>query len=36
MLRILESNVDNKTDEEPNSLSQAIYHADWLKWKEAI
>ncbi len=35
-LRMLESNLDNERDDEPNSLNQAIHITDWLKWKEAI
>lgn len=30
-LRMLESNMDNKRDNKPNSLNQAMKHADWLK-----
>ena len=28
--------MDNKEDDEPNSLSQVIYCVDWPKWKEDI
>ncbi len=35
-LRMLESNVDNKRYDEPNSLNQAIHHTDWFRWKDAI
>ncbi len=35
-LRILESNMDNEGDDEPNSLNQAMHRTDWLKWKEAM
>ncbi len=30
-LRILESNIDNEGDDEPNTLKQAIRRPDWLK-----
>ena len=35
-LRMLESNVNNEGDDEPNSLKQAMHRADWPKWKEAM
>ena len=35
-LRMLESNLDNEGDDEPNSLNQAMHRTDWLKWKEAM
>ncbi len=35
-LRILESNMDNERDDEPNSLNQAMHRTDWLKWKDVI
>lgn len=30
-LRMLETNVDNEGDDEPNTLKQAMYRSDWLK-----
>ncbi len=36
ILRMLESNIDNEGDIEPNSLNQAMHRTDWLKWKEAL
>ncbi len=30
-LRMLESNVDNKGDDEPNSLNQAMHRTDWFR-----
>ena len=35
-LRMLESNVDNKGDDEPNTLKQAMHCSDWHKWKEVM
>lgn len=36
ILRLLEANVDNKEDDEPNILKQAMRRSDWPKWKEAM
>lgn len=33
---MLESNIDNKRNDEPNIFKQAICHFDWSKWKKAI
>ncbi len=35
-LRMLESNLDNEGDDEPNTPKQAIRRPDWLKWKEVM
>ena len=35
-LRMLVANVDNKGDDEPDTLKQAIRYSDWPKWKEAM
>lgn len=35
-LRMLETNVNNKSDDKPKTLKQAMHFSDWLKWKKAI
>ena len=35
-LRMLKSNLDNKRDDEPNSLSQAVHCTHWPKWEEVM
>ncbi len=35
-LRMLETNIDNKSDHKTNILQQAICRLDFLKWKETI
>ncbi len=35
-LIMLESNLDNKGDDKPNTFKQAIRRLDWLKWREAM
>lgn len=36
ILRMLEFNVNNAGDDQPNSPKQAMYHTNWPKLKEAI
>ena len=36
ILRMLAANVDNKGDDEPDTLKQAMRRSDWPKWKEAM
>ena len=33
---MLESNVDNKGDDQPNILKQTMRRSDWPKWNEAM
>lgn len=33
---MLEANVDNKANNKPNTLKEAIRHSNQPKWKEAI
>ena len=35
-LRILAVNFDNKSDDEPDTLKQAMRYSNWPKWKEAM
>ncbi len=35
-VRMLEANVDNKSDDEPNTLKQAVRRSDWLKLKKSM
>lgn len=35
-LRMLEANIANEGDDEPDTLKQAKHCSDWPKWKEAM